>query len=184
MKSVKNLWISGYRSYELKIFQDQDPKKQIIEKYLLQVLEEYCDQGLQWILTGGQLGIEQYAVTVAKKPQLQAYNLQVALMTPFKNMSQHWSEKNQQHLIQAIQAADYHQSVSNQNYLNPRQFTNWQQFMLQHTDSSLLVYDLEFPGKCQYEYQAIRRYQRQHDYELRLISFYDLQEFADSQREF
>ena len=32
MKSVKNLWISGYRSYELKIFQDQDPKKQIIEK--------------------------------------------------------------------------------------------------------------------------------------------------------
>ena len=31
---MKRLWITGYRSYELNIFKDDDPKVQVIKKVL------------------------------------------------------------------------------------------------------------------------------------------------------
>ncbi|WP_240366831.1 SLOG family protein [Bombilactobacillus bombi] len=185
MENIKNLWVSGYRSYELGIFQDEDPKKKIIMDYLTQILQDYCEDGLQWILTGGQLGIEQYTIETVKKNSIfQTYHLKTAIMLPFTNIANNWSEKNQQRFALAQQQADYVNSVSAQDYVNPSQFTNWQQFMLQHTDAGLMVYDLEHPGKAQYEYRAIKQYQKEHDYDLRLVDFYDLQDFIDAQVDF
>ncbi|MBA1393355.1 DUF1273 family protein [Lactobacillus sp. XV13L] len=181
MENIKNLWISGYRSYELGIFQDDDPKKKIIEDYLSQILQNYCDQGLEWILTGGQLGIEQYAIEIAGLSIFKDYNLQTAVMLPFNNMSKNWSEKNQQRLAKTLTKATYYNSVSQNDYVHPSQFTNWQNFMLQHTDACLLVYDVEYPGKSQFEYRAIQKYQQHHDYGLQIIDMYDLQDFVDSQ---
>jgi uncharacterized phage-like protein YoqJ len=41
--------------------------------------------------------------------------------------------------------------------------------MLQHTDEALLVYDPQYPGKCQYAYQAVKKYQQRRTYNLTLL---------------
>ncbi|UQS83569.1 SLOG family protein [Bombilactobacillus thymidiniphilus] len=184
METIKNLWVTGYRSYELNIFQKDDLKEKVIADYLEQTLIEYCERGLQWVLTGGQLGIDQWVVQVVKRPTLQVYQLQVAVILPFLNMAQKWNEKNQQVFEKTLQLADFTTNLSTTNYTSPQQFKQWQMFMLTHTAGSLLVYDPEFPGKCQHEYQAMLNYQQNHAYHLQLLTFYDLQDFADNQTKF
>ncbi|MBH9990747.1 DUF1273 family protein [Lactobacillus sp. W8092] len=184
MKSITNLWVTGYRAYELGIFTANDPKIKIITTYLTRTLQNYCEHGLKWVLTGGQLGVEQYVVQAVKQPVLAPYQLQVAILLPFQNMQQRWNEKNQQIFFQTLQRADFCQILSPQPYQNPRQFQTWQSFMLHHTQGSLLVYDPEYPGKTKYEYQAIQQYQAHVPYDLQLIDMYDLQDFVDDQQSF
>lgn len=184
MRTIQNLWISGYRAFELQIFKADDPKQKVLEAFLVKQLLNYCDQGLQWVLTGGYLGVEQAAVRAVQDPSLKAYQLKTAVILPFEGIADRWKEENRQTYAQTLHLADYHNSVSHQSYHTPQQFKNWQQFMLTHTDGSFLIYDLEHPGKSQYEYQAIQRYQQQHDYSLHLASFYDLQDFVTDQQEF
>ena len=55
---MKRLWITGYRSYELNIFKDDDPKvqviKEVLKKYLRAQLELNDDEF--WVITGPQMG--------------------------------------------------------------------------------------------------------------------------------
>ncbi|NVY95813.1 DUF1273 family protein [Lactobacillus sp. DCY120] len=184
MSLLKNLWVTGYRAYELEIFQDNDPKQKIIMNYLSQTLFEYCDQGLEWVLTGGQSGVEQYSVSASQTAALADYQLQVAVMLPFTNFAQRWSENKQTQFQKILQQADYHNYVSQQDYQNPSQFRLYQQFMLQHTQGALLIYDPEYPGKSQYDWQAIQNYQQKVDYQLQLVTMDDLQDFTSSQTDF
>ena len=50
--------------------------------------------------------------------------------------------------------------------------------MLTYTDEALLLYDPDHEGKEKYDYQAIQKYQADHDYFYRLIDFDELQEAA------
>ncbi|UQS81479.1 SLOG family protein [Bombilactobacillus folatiphilus] len=184
MQRVQNLWVGGYRSFELQIFKDDDPKAKVIEDFLEMRLRDYCEKGLKWILTGAQLGIEQTTVRVAKRPIFQEYQLQTAVILPFEGMADRWNDQNKQRFSQTVQTTDYFNSVSHTGYQGPQQFKNWQQFMLSHTDGSFFVYDLDVPGKCQYEYMAITQYQKYHDYDCQLASFYDLQDFVNDRQEF
>lgn len=183
MEIIKNLWVSGYRSYELGIFQKDDPKEKVIKDLLEQELINYCENGLQWVLTGGQLGIDQFVVGAVQELKKQEYELKVAVMMPFMNMQSRWNEKNQEIFMNNLEKADYHNYVSQQDYSSPGQFKIWQQFMLQHTNGALFVYDEEHPGKSKYEVDAIKQYQEQNDYDFQTIDFYDLQDFVDSQQD-
>ena len=46
-----------------------------------------------------------------------------------------------------------------------------------------LIYDEEHPGKPKYDFNSIRRYQKDHEYQLDLIDFYDLQDAAEEYQE-
>ena len=63
---MQRIWVTGYRNYELGTFGDKDPKitviKYAIKNYLRQLLE---DGQLDWVITGGQLGVEQWTVETA-----------------------------------------------------------------------------------------------------------------------
>ena len=58
---MRRLWLTGYRSYELNAFQDDDPKVAVVKRVLTQrltsLLEEDNDEF--WVITGPQLGVEQ-----------------------------------------------------------------------------------------------------------------------------
>ncbi len=54
------IWLTGYRSYELNIFKDSDPKVEVIKNTLKECLIQQMADGLDWVLAGGQLGIEQW----------------------------------------------------------------------------------------------------------------------------
>lgn len=176
---MKRIWISGYRSYELSVFSDSDPKLQVIKFALKTRLKQLLDEGLQWVITGGQLGIEQWTIEVCQSLKEDYPQLQVALITPFIDFGKQWQENNQLKLATLKQTVDFFASCSKRPYENPQQLKIYQQFMLNHTDGALLVYDLESPGKSQYDYQAIQNYQTKNPaYEYQPIDFFELQDLA------
>jgi uncharacterized phage-like protein YoqJ len=180
---MTRIWLTGYRSYELGTFGQNDPKITIIKYALKRRLLEHLDNGLEWVITGGQLGIEQWAIEVVAELKKDYPQLQVAMMLPFKDFGQQWSEANQAELQRLITLTDFAESISQQPYTGPKQLQNYQRFMLEHTDGALFVYDPEFSGKTQYDWQAIQQYSQQKPYPISQIDMDQLQEYATEYQE-
>lgn len=181
---MSRLWITGYRSYELGIFKDDDPKKKVIDMVLKSELTQAIIDGTDWIISGGQLGVEQWALTVAN--QLKSNypgEFQTALMLPFVAFGSNWNPDNQARLSKVSQAVDFSAEVSKKPYTSPEQLRNYQEFMLSHTDQAILIYDLDNPGKTQYDFNKIKQFAENHPYPYRLITFDDLQAAADEYQE-
>ncbi len=57
----KTMYITGYKSYELQIFDPQAKEVTYLKKFITQKLIQYIEEGLEWVLIQGQLGIEMWA---------------------------------------------------------------------------------------------------------------------------
>lgn len=62
---MSRLWVTGYRSYELGIFKDDDPKRKVIDSVLKSEISQAIVDGMDWLISGGQLGIEQWSLEMA-----------------------------------------------------------------------------------------------------------------------
>lgn len=179
------IWLTGYRSYELSAFSDTDPKvviiKQTLRQRLKSLLENHPDEF--WLITGPQMGTEQWGIEVADELKSDYSQLKIAMMMPFAEFGNQWNEQNQLKLANVKAKTDFCRSVSNLPYQSPQQLKNYQQFMLTHTDGALLIYDNEHPGKTKYDYHAIRQFQNESDYDLQVIDFEELQEMAEEWNE-
>lgn len=163
------LWLTGYRNYEMNIFQPTDQRIKILRELLKAQLQQKVFNGLKWVLLGGEPGIEQWGAEAAVALKKTEPDLKVALLLPYAEFGNRWKPEKQAALDQLKQQVDFTGEVSRQPYTAPQQLRNWQQFMLQHTDEALLVYDLQYPGKCQYAYQAVKKYQQRRTYNLTLL---------------
>ena len=173
------LWVSGYRSYELGIFKNDDQKIDVLKYCLHKTFERYLDNGLEWIISGGQLGIEQWALEEATLFTKDYPEVKTALMYPYTQFSKNWKEDKQIKLEQIERQVDFCASVSQAPYTSPSQLRNYQRFMLMHTDMAVFIYDKEHPGKTKYDLTAIENFQKNNDYELELIDMYQLQDEAE-----
>lgn len=181
---VSRLWITGYRSYELGVFKDDDPKCKVIDYVLTNELRQAIIDGTDWIISGGQLGVEQWALEAANYLKSEYPDeFQTSMMLPFAEFGNNWNEKNQLKLQKLRQSVDFSASVSQQPYHSPQQLRNYQEFMLNHTDQVIMVYDLDNPGKSQYDFDKIKEFADSHPYPYRLITFDDLQNAADEYQE-
>lgn len=177
---MSRLWVTGYRSYELGIFKKDDPKEIVIKNVIKTNLEQSIIDGCDWIITGGQLGVEQWTIDVANSLKEDFPDeFQTSMMLPFKEFGNQWNEDNQLNLSKRKSSVDFTASVSNEPYKSPMQLRAYQEFMLTHTDKALLIYDADNPGKTKYDYERIKLYAENHDYEYRLIDFDELQEAAN-----
>lgn len=177
---MRRLWITGYRSYELNVFKDDDPKVVVIKDVIKRELKNYLEESDEefWLITGPQLGVEQWSAEEALKLKQDYPQLKVSIMLPFTEFGQQWNESNQTKLANLQSAVDFSASVSDHPYQSPQQLRTFQHFMLTHTDEALLIYDPDHEGKGKYDYQAIQKFQANHDYSYRLIDFDELQEAA------
>ncbi|WEG72635.1 DUF1273 domain-containing protein [Vagococcus intermedius] len=176
---MKRVYLSGYRSFELGIFKESDAKIEVIKKVLKERLVSYLEDGLEWVILGGNLGVEQWGSEVVNTLKNEYPELKVAVLLPFEEFGNSWNEKNQTALFEMKQQADYVNTVSHQPYNTPQQLKNHTQFLLSHTDGSLLLYDEEHLGKTDYYYKDARKYQETNNYQLELITMYDLQNSVD-----
>lgn len=175
---MHNLWVTGYRSYEMNIFDDKDPKFRIVLKALINHITAAADQGLEWVLTGGQLGTEQWTVQAVQQVKKAYPKLQTAIILPFEAFGDQWQQNNQERLAAVLAQADFTATVSHQPYQSPQQLRNYQTFMMDHTDGALLLYDPEYEGKPKYDHAAILQRQARLDYPLDLIDMYDLEDLS------
>lgn len=172
---MRNLYISGYRTYELGVFSAKDAKIEVIKKALKNEIISYIENGIEWILTSGQLGVEQWAVEVVEELKSEYPEIKQAIIFPFLDFGSNWKEESKLKMMELKDLVDYTEATSHQPYKDPSQLKNHQKFLLEHTDATLLVYDREFEGKTKFLYQAIQKKQETSSYECRLIDFDQLQ---------
>ncbi|EGF37194.1 hypothetical protein AAULH_07256 [Lactobacillus helveticus MTCC 5463] len=92
---MQRLWVTGYRSYELNVFSDKDPKITIIKYALKNYFKGLLENNqLDWIITGANLGVEQWTAEVGLELG-QKYPLRTSIMIPYEKFADRWNENNQ-----------------------------------------------------------------------------------------
>jgi uncharacterized phage-like protein YoqJ len=176
----KVLAISGYKPFELGIFQQDHPSVAFIKLAIRKKIIEMIEDGLKWVLISGQLGVELWAAEVIFELQLLYPDVKLAVITPFLDQEKGWNEKNQEWYETILAGADYIDSVSKRGYEKPWQLRLKNQFFIEKSDGLLLLYDQEKEGSPKYLYEMSKKVQQQ-SYPVHLITFYDLQNMIDDE---
>ncbi len=180
---VKVLAISGYKSFELGIFKKDHPSAYYIKAALKKALVPLAEEGLEWVLISGQLGVELWAAEVVFDLQLEFPELKLAVITPFLDQEVSWNEYNKEWYASILAQADFVDSVTKKGYEKPWQFRLKNQFFIEKSDGLLLLYDQEKEGSPKYLYDMALQYQKNHDYQLFCLTFYDLQVVVEEEQE-
>lgn len=175
---VERLLLTGYRPHELGIFQETHQGIDVIKRALKEKLLSLIEEGLQWVIIGGQQGVEWWASDVVFELQAE-YPIQLAIIMPFLEPHSRWQESKQQQFELLLSQADFVDATSRHPYQAPWQFIERDKFVVNHTDGALLVYDDEQVGGTQYIKKLIEEFKLQHDYPLWQITAFDLQEVAE-----
>lgn len=174
-ETMKTLYFTGYRNYELGVFQAKDPKIAVIKKVIMSALTNYVEEGLEWLLISGNLGAELWCAEAIEQLKQTYPELKLGIIFPFEGFGENWNEMNQQALQTAKSFADYVNATSHKPYQDPSQLRNHTAFLLEHTEGALVLYDDEFPGKPNYFLRDAKAYSEQNPYFIHQITMDDLQ---------
>jgi uncharacterized phage-like protein YoqJ len=170
---IKSLLVAGYSAFDLGIFGDKDPKLEVIKKAIDSRLENYLNDGLEWLIFGGNLGFEFWTLQEAHKFR-KDYNLKLSTIFPFKTHGQNWNETNQAKLA-AFKQVDFVKYTFD-DYISPGQFRAYDQFLIENTDGALVLYDSENVTKLHFLTDMMAQWP---DYPVDFIDFDDLQSIAE-----
>lgn len=176
---MKSVFITGYKNFELGIFKKDAEEVTYIKEAIRRELVALIEDGLEWVIISGQLGIELWAGEVATECKWKGYEVKLAVLEPFLNQAGNWNEQNKLWLEEVLADADYHAMITNRPYENALQFQLRDQFIIDNTDGALLVYDIEREGSPRFFYERAKPIQEKGDYQLRMIDFYTLQEVVE-----
>lgn len=179
---MKRILITGYKATELGIFSLKHPGIAIIKKALNKQIVSLIDEGLEWVIVSGQWGIELWAAEVVLELKSTYPDLQLAVITPFLDQEEKWSEEKKVIYQSVTQQADYVNSVSKKQYDGGWQFREKNKFLLRNTDGILLVYDEENAGSPKYIKELAAQQGVHQDYPIICITAYDLQSIADEEQ--
>lgn len=176
---MKSVFVTGYKNFELGIFKKDAPEASYIKEAIRRELVAMIEDGLEWVIISGQLGIELWAGEVVAECKWKGYDVKLAVLEPFLEQQSKWNEQNQLWYAEVLADADYQAAITNRPYENPRQFQLRDQFIIDNTDGVLMVYDAEREGSPKFFYDRVRQVQEREAYLLRVIDFYALQEVVE-----
>jgi uncharacterized phage-like protein YoqJ len=181
MTLIKVVAISGYKPFEIGIFKKDHPSVTYIKAAIKKALVPMIEDGLEWVLISGQLGVELWAAEVVFELQSDYAELKLAVITPFLEQESSWNENNKEWYESVLAQADFIDSVTKKGYEKPLQFRLKNQFIIQKSDALLLLYDHEKEGSPRYLFEMAAQYQNHHSYPIQLITFYDLQVIVEEE---
>jgi uncharacterized phage-like protein YoqJ len=179
---MKIVAVSGYKPFELGIFRMDHPGVHFIKKALEKQLRLLMENGLEWVLISGQLGVELWAAEVTYDLQEEFPAVKVAVITPFLEQEVNWNEENKEYYEMILAQADFVDSITKRKYESPMQFRMKNQFFVQKSDGLLLVYDEERPGSPKYIYEEAKKRAKKVPYEIILINFFDMQTIVEEEQ--
>lgn len=175
--------VSGYKPMELGIFDHNTQAIYYIKKAIEKEIQCLLEEGLEWVLISGQLGVECWAADVVLNKRQEYPGLRLAVLTPFLEQEKNWNEANKKIYYEILENADFVDSISKQPYTGPWQFQNRNQLFLHKSDALILVYDEEKEGSPKFLYQQAKRYQeRNPSYVIKQITFFDLQSIVEEEQ--
>ncbi|RSD26544.1 DUF1273 domain-containing protein [Mesobacillus subterraneus] len=174
--------ISGYKPFELGIFQHDHPAAEYIKIAIKKSLLPLIDEGLEWVMISGQLGVELWAGEAVLDLQEEFPDLKLSVFTPFLNQEEAWKEANKEWYESVLAGADHVDSITRKPYENPWQFKLKNQFFVEKSDVMILLYDPEKEGSPKFIYETAKKQHESSNYELKLITLYDLQEVVEEEQ--
>lgn len=179
--NVKVLTISGYKSFELGIFKNDDQAVHYIKKAIEKSLVSLVEEGLEWVIISGQMGVELWAAEVVFDLQMQYSELKLAILTPFLNQESKWNEANQEYYEFILSQADFVDSITKRAYESPMQFRQKNEFLVNKSEGLLLVYDEEKQGSPKFLLKTARKKEESSSYFIGIINFSDLQVIVEEE---
>lgn len=172
------LTVSGYHPLELNLYKPTDRRIIFLKKTIEKRLRSLIEEGFQWILISGQIGVELWAgeITLQLKNE---YDVKLSVCPPFQNQHERWPEYYQ-HLFERIMLeADFFQCIYEDSYKGPYQFRAKNQFLVEKSDACLILMDEEHPGSTKYLYDVA---QKRKNYPIYLITPFDVEEIVQEIR--
>lgn len=179
VEHLKSVYVTGYKSFELNIFKDDAPEVYYLKAFIKHKLLQYIDEGLEWVLIQGQLGIELWTAEVVIDLRVEYPDLKLGIITPFYGHTSKWNEQNQMKYNKIAQEADFMESVHHTEYEGPYQFKQTDQFMLDHTDMTILIYDEEQEGSPKFFKRMLVDFINKTNYTCDNVAFDELTDFIN-----
>ncbi|MFQ3781943.1 DUF1273 domain-containing protein [Staphylococcus saprophyticus] len=176
---IKTVYVTGYKSFELNIFKDDAPEVSYLKKFIEHKLKQLIEEGLEWVLIQGQMGIELWTAEVVLALKATYPDLKLGIITPFYGHIDRWNEQNQAKYNHIVHHADFVDSVFHSSYEGPHQFKQTDQFMLAHSDTTLLIYDEEQEASPKFFKQMLVDFMEKTNYTCDIVTFDELTEFIN-----
>lgn len=176
---MKVLHASGYKSLELGIFKEDDPKVQIIKAAIKKRLLGFIEEGLEWVIVSGQMGVELWTAELVLDLK-EEYDINLAIFPPFENQDKRWPENLKEKYQEITMAADFYKPLYIGDYKGPFQFRAKDMWLAEKSDASLLLMDEEYPGSVHYFHEATKKVSE--DYPIYLITPMDLDDIVEELR--
>ncbi|WP_152391896.1 DUF1273 domain-containing protein [Paenibacillus guangzhouensis] len=179
---MKNLLVTGYRAHELQIFNQKHALIKYIQKAIENRLRPLLDEGLEWMITPGQYGVDLWAVEVGIALKAEYPNFRISIMTAYANPDEKWKEDKQEYYQKLLRGVDYFASVSKEPYSGGWQLRARDDLLFRKTDGILMFYDEEVAEGSPkfYKERAVKK-QMNEDYRIIGISSEEIQNIAEEE---
>ncbi|SIS37228.1 SLOG family protein [Salimicrobium flavidum] len=172
---MKRLLVTGYKSHELGIFQENDKRVAFIKEALRNRIIAFLEEGGEWVLVSCQPGVEFWTAQVVLELK-EGYDVSLAVIPPFEGAEERWPEDIQVMYHHIIEEADFYKPVYKGGYQGAFQFKAKDRFLIEHSDKALVLYDEETPGTPKYFLAMV---QHVDNYELEWITPQDLEDTVE-----
>ncbi|MFB1049350.1 SLOG family protein [Paraliobacillus sp. JSM ZJ581] len=139
------LAVTGYKPHEMNISSVNDQRIRYIKETIKRRLLHLINEGIQWVLVSGQMGVEIWTCEVVIELK-RVYAIKLAIVPPFDGQETRWPESIQQLYQNILMEADFVQLLYESTYKGAYQFKAKNKFMVDKSDACLLMIDEEFPG--------------------------------------
>lgn len=163
---------------ELNIFKVDDQRITFIKAAIQRRLVDFIEEGLEWVIVSGQMGVELWAAEVVKELQEQ-YDIHLAIIPPFENQETRWPESIQQVYQKLTSVADFYKPLYIGEYKGAYQFKAKNSWLIDKSDGCLLLMDEDYPASVHYFYQEAKA---KNDYPVYLITPADLEDTVEEVR--
>ncbi len=175
---MKTLTVTGYKPMELGIFKEDDQRINFIKAAIKKRLVGFIEEGLEWVLVSGQMGVELWTVEVVLDLK-ESYDIQIAIMPPFENQESRWPEPLQEKYQELTMVADFYKPIYLGDYKGAFQFKAKNMWLVDKSEACLLLMDDEHPGSNRFFHEAAQAVK---DYPIYVITPYDLDDAVEELR--
>lgn len=175
---MKIITVTGCKPMELTIFSEEDSRIEFIKKAIEKRLITLIEEGLEWVLVSGQMGVEMWTAEVVLDLK-EEYDIKIGIIPPFEKQETRWPEPLQMKYQELLFTVDFSQPIYKGGYKGPFQFKARDQWMIEKSDASLLLMDEDNPESVRYFHEAATAAD---DYPVYLITPSDIDDVVEEIR--
>ncbi|MBH0229544.1 SLOG family protein [Halobacillus yeomjeoni] len=175
---MKTIVVTGYKPIEMGIFKQDDPKIQFIKETIRRRILGFIEEGLEWVLVSGQMGVELWTAEVVMDLK-EEYSINLGILPPFENQQERWPEDLQLLYEEMTMMADFFQPVYKKGYEGAYQFKAKDLFLVEHSDGCLVLFDEDTKGSPEFFLRVAKKHAEKADYSIVYITPLDLEETVE-----